>query len=302
MSIRKTKIEESVVERFLKKHFDPAASDVMQLSGGEMSCPFAFKVKEKEFVIRIDALDNYSFNKDAYAWKHFAKQVPVPEMFAVGKFDTNHYYAITGNAKGVMLEKLSVEDTKAIVPSIITTLENIHAIDISHTKGYCYWNADGKASYKSWKENLIIETEIMYEKLKRTNVPFIEKDLFERLYEKINKLIEYCPEERFLIHADYGFSNVLVDEKGVTAVLDWGESRYGDFVYDIAWLIMWEGRFDYFSIFNEYYLKQKKQIPNFSERIFCYKLMIIHGSFKFWIESKQFDHVKWLQEVVRPLL
>jgi aminoglycoside phosphotransferase (APT) family kinase protein len=34
--------------------------------------------------------------------------------------------------------------------------------------------------------------------------------------------------------------NILVDATRVTAVLDWGSSIYGDFLFDLAWLTVWQ--------------------------------------------------------------
>ena len=42
-----------------------------------------------------------------------------------------------------------------------------------------------------------------------------------------------------MIHGDLLNRNVLVSCGRITAVLDWGSSLYGDFLYDIAWLEFW---------------------------------------------------------------
>jgi thiamine kinase-like enzyme len=39
-----------------------------------------------------------------------------------------------------------------------------------------------------------------------------------------------------LVHSDLLHYNVLVAADRVTAVLDWGSSLYGDFLFDLAWL------------------------------------------------------------------
>ena len=44
---------------------------------------------------------------------------------------------------------------------------------------------------------------------------------------------------RHLVHADLLHGNVLVAGDRITAVLDWGCSLYGDFLYDVAWMTFW---------------------------------------------------------------
>ena len=42
------------------------------------------------------------------------------------------------------------------------------------------------------------------------------------------------------MHSDLLNYNVLVADGRVTAVLDWGSSLYGDFLFDLAWLTFWQ--------------------------------------------------------------
>jgi hygromycin-B 4-O-kinase len=44
---------------------------------------------------------------------------------------------------------------------------------------------------------------------------------------------------RCLIHGDLVNRNVLVDQDRISAVFDWGCSRYGDHLYDLAWFEFW---------------------------------------------------------------
>jgi hygromycin-B 4-O-kinase len=57
----------------------------------------------------------------------------------------------------------------------------------------------------------------------------------------------------------------------LTAVVDWLDAKYGDFVYDIATL-------DYFSPilgvrerFQEYYQERQVVVPAYEERLLCYQ-------------------------------
>lgn len=73
---------------------------------------------------------------------------------------------------------------------------------------------------------------------------------------------------------------LLSDGQKITGVLDWAESRLGDFVYDIAYLEFWSKHISYKQLWQEW-LRGKKlnlHLSNFEERIQCYMLHIGLGS------------------------
>jgi aminoglycoside phosphotransferase (APT) family kinase protein len=47
------------------------------------------------------------------------------------------------------------------------------------------------------------------------------------------------PDDRHIIHGDLVNHNVLVQGSRITAVIDWGNALYGDWLYDAASLIFW---------------------------------------------------------------
>lgn len=302
MSNRKTHIESTKVRDFLKENISPTISNLKTLEGGEMSCPFSFTADGVEYVMRIDS-HNRSYQKDAYAWKHFAsKELPIPEMVRLGIFDDKHYFAITKKAEGNILNLLNKEETLKIIPSLIITIEAIHAIDVSQTEGYGYWDSEGKATYNTWKEYLLSINENIEEWKKKNSRKYFDQAIMERIYNAMLPLVAYISEEKHLLHGDYGFSNVVTDGEKVTAVLDWGEGRFGDFVFDIAWLDLWQDAISYEKLFKKYYESVKKPIPHFSERIRCYKLHLLYGSLKFIIESDQEDQYREIENKLHSLL
>lgn len=54
--------------------------------------------------------------------------------------------------------------------------------------------------------------------------------------------------ERTLVHGDVGFDNLLADEGGISAVLDWANAMYGDPLYDLAWLSFWPSPVDWLQV------------------------------------------------------
>ncbi len=96
---------------------------------------------------------------------------------------------------------------------------------------------------------------------------FLDRQYFDDILARMNYLLKYCPEERYLVHADFGFGNVLAHEGKITAVLDWTEARYGDFLFDVAWLDLGVPEMDFISCFRNYYASMECNVPYFEERI-----------------------------------
>ena len=78
---------------------------------------------------------------------------------------------------------------------------------------------------------------------------------------KCSDCLAYLPTERYLIHGDYGFNNVLADEGRVTAVLDWANAKFGDFLFDVAYLTN-AGQANYITEFEHYYHTQNSRHPS----------------------------------------
>jgi aminoglycoside phosphotransferase (APT) family kinase protein len=59
--------------------------------------------------------------------------------------------------------------------------------------------------------------------------------------ERIDTLLDACPERRDLVHGDLLHGNVLVspDAERIEAVFSWKCSVRGDFLYDTAWCSFW---------------------------------------------------------------
>ncbi len=283
MSTVKTKIDADLVLSFLKENFDALITHIEFISGGESSQAFSFQTEKGSFVIRINGSKG-SFEKDEYAFKHFASEIiPIPEIIRIGQLDEKYFFAISAKAEGKIIWELSEEEYQRIFPEFMAILDEIHKIDVSKYTGYGKWNLIGVAKSASWKENILSVNEYPV-KGDLFETSFLEKDVWKKIYAEIEKLVPFCPEERWLVHGDYGHNNVISDGKRITGVLDWAESIYGDFVYDIAWLTFWNSK-ERAEQIRDYY--SQRGIQNFTERLLCYELLIGLGSLSFYAYSQQ---------------
>jgi aminoglycoside phosphotransferase (APT) family kinase protein len=52
----------------------------------------------------------------------------------------------------------------------------------------------------------------------------------------MDELLLCCTTQKHLVHGDFGFHNTISDGQAITGVLDWADSRLGDFLYDVVTL------------------------------------------------------------------
>lgn len=305
MSTVKTKVDQKLVLSFLESYFNGPISELTYIDGGEGSQAFSFCANDAEYIIRVNTR-NYSFLKDLYASKNFrSEKIPVPRIVEIGMIDDKYYYAISEKAPGRRLDKLSQEEQAVILPKLFETIEIIHSIDVSNAKGYGEWNAKGQAPYKSWNEFVTsIEGRVTgkHDGPNLFETTILEKEVWERVYAEITTLLPFCSEDRTLLHGDCGFDNVLSDGSRITGVIDWGESMYGDFLYDYAWLSYWSNDRARGKTLKEYYFRKNINHTNFDERMRCYELHIGLGALGFYAFSEQKDKYEWNKERLLKLL
>lgn len=303
MSTIKTKIKSEKVIEFLHQNFDENITSIYFLKGGEQSQAFSFNSNSRDLVIRINN-QTYSFEKDKYAYNHFNNpDLPIPEIFEMGKFDENYFYAISEFAEGKTLDTLDKDAKTKLLPQIISIHDAIHKIKIEDYKKFGDWDSEGDAKFDSWKGFIIGKKDNVYknwEKLYKET--FLERKVVEKVTEKIRQLTKYVPEERYLVHGDYGGNNMTSDGEKITGVLYWGESKYGDTLYDIAWMDFFDEDLSYKEIFYNHYKDEGFNIENFNERMICYKLHLGLGAIGFFALSGQKESYEWAKNKLLKLL
>lgn len=300
----KTVVNKEIVLTFLNKFFNKNISSIEFIHGGEQSQGFFFSVGNEEFVIRINK-EFEPFEKDAYAYKHFSSnKLPIPEVIGLGKFNETYFYAITKRVNGSIVHDLSDEQFVHILPDLVDVLDAIHTRDISDTINFGSMNTKGKAYFPSWKGFILsVNDENWFHWKKVFEETFFEKEVFDNAYEKLKKLVAYCPEERFLLHGDFGGDNVISDGEKVTGVIDWGEAKYGDFLFDVAWMDFWnKQKIDVKKIFFNHYKEKNITIVNFDERVTSYQIWAALQSLYFYAISDQYEKYIWTRDRLGNIL
>ena len=302
MSTLKTKIDNEIVLNFLKSNFAPDIQSLTAVEEGETSQAFSFSLKGDEFVIRVHS-KKHGFEKDQYAHDHFnSRSIPIPKTFQIGQLSDKFYYSITQKAEGKTIDHFEKDEIRKFIPELINVLDSIHSFDIGNTQ-FGDWETDGKAPETSWKNYLLKLMEQFgdYENKTFENA-LLEPVVVQKILARYKQLVHFCPNIRYLVHGDYGFNNLLSDGKKITGVIDWELSKYGDFLYDVAWLSFWETSINYADIFWKHYQENNFPVSNFQERILCYKLHFGVGALSFFSDSEQEKSYKWTKKRLLRLL
>jgi hygromycin-B 4-O-kinase len=306
MSHTKPTIEQETILTLLNKQFGKAISSLEPIQTGHMSRSYSFTADGKDYILRFNP-SSESFEKDAYAYNHYAStSIPIPRIVTIGRVE-KLAYAISERLPGTMLNFMSDAEYRKVIPSILEVLDAIHHVDVSNQPHYGYVNAKGIGQSASWRQRIVS----IYEENPEDfyghwhtlfQNSFLERSVFDSVYQKMLGLLDYCPEERYLLHGDYGFDNVLAHEGKITAVLDWALSQYGDFLYDTAYLHYFSYQYGFLELFREFYANKNRSIPFYDERMMCYTCFIGLNAMKFFAMAQLQQEYTWARERILSLL
>jgi hygromycin-B 4-O-kinase len=295
-----TKTDRSEAHRdFLRERFGPSAQ-IEVMRPGEWSVVYSVRTTEADVVVRFGAYDE-DFEKDAYAARYSSPALPIPPILAWGPA-LDGFYAIAPRMPGEHIDGLDETRMRRVLPSLFAAQDAMRAIELPAGSGYGGWRANGRTSHPSWRDWLVG----FFNGPATRGAPTwreLLQDLpnvvaaFEEGYARLLEMVERCPEERTLFHDDLINRNVLVDGDQITAVLDWGSSKYGDFLYDIANLVFYRPWFpawrniDFAGEARAHYGAIGLAVPNFAERISCYCLRIALDGVAYSAFRKRWDEV-----------
>jgi hygromycin-B 4-O-kinase len=271
-------ITPAIVINFLQSGFNPGISEVALIGAGMFSQAFSFDFDGQQFVIRLNSHPE-DFLKDAFAYEHFASsKLPIPKMIRFGRFDDIHYFAITECCQGMTLNDLEAGAIEQTLPSLFDTLHTIHTLDSSNYSGWGLTDACGNGGFASWQDYLLsfYNQKFPFTWKQLFSETFMEQELYEKALVVIQNNLQFCSTQKYWVHGDFGFDNVMSDRQRITGVLDWAESLLGDYVYDIAYLEFWSENICYKQRWLQW-LRNRQinlSLDHFEERLRCYILHI----------------------------
>jgi hygromycin-B 4-O-kinase len=303
MSSAQPQLEPAAVLALLQEHMPAPIERLEAVTGGQIARTFSFASGGQEYIVRFNTTHmGANFAKEAYIYDHFASPLlPIAPVMHVGHFQ-DLIYAISRKLPGRPLTTLSRDEHVALLPALMRTLDAIHACDIGDQPGWGTFGDDGAGLFTGWRASLALinqeepEWDFFGKWHTLFDTTFLERAVFDRIYSRMTDLLPFCPEDRSLVHGNFGFGNVLAQDGRITGVLDWIDAKYGDFVYDIAWLDFWAPDFDVPARFAAHYASAGTNVPHYDERVLCYTCYIGLDALRFFAKTTQEDAYRWTRE------
>jgi len=299
----KTEYTPEDVRQFLQttEHANP--DSIEQLAEGHISQALGFEtLNGNKFVIRI-APHRKDFQADKYAGDTFGHTLLVPKVIDIGEFGENAFYCISERATGIPSNILSQAEINMALPDIHQVFARIFQTDISTTSGYGEIDTKtGNAESNSWRTNLSGAIEgISVESYKESaRYVGIDPALIDSLIEQFHRNLPYASETRRLFHGDLGFDNLLIDNGKVSAVIDWAQMGYGDWMRDFARLNFWrQGRY---GDTEEFAKKYDLEAEHIKERTALYYAVNALLTIDFSYQHKNNTTSEWLRDHVAKKL
>jgi hygromycin-B 4-O-kinase len=286
-------VDHSQVFTLLSQHFLDPITALTPIEGGQVARTFAFRAGNQDYIVRFhkDNMLTSNFPKETYVHQKLAATgIPLPPLVQVGRLGDLHF-AISQKMPGKMLEQHTPQEVEQLLPQLMELLDALHQVDVSDTEGYGVFNYLGKGMSSSWQGFLL---RVAQEEDERDYFgkwhhlfadTFLERELFEDIYQRMKHLLQYCPAERCLLHGNYSLRNLLAQDGKITAVLDWVDAKYGDFVYDLASLDFWCCWLHVSEHFQQYSQHRHREVPFYAERLLCYQCYLALDGLRFFAAS-----------------
>ena len=277
------------------------------LTGGYVARTFRVDLADRSVVIRLLHGVPDPFAADVAIGSLVAGTgIPVPDLLGQGERDGWHY-VISAFAPGQNADRLPPDRASALLPVLVGTMNAIHRVDVAGTSGYGWIGPGGAGRSASWLEHIATTfddaTPGYWQGWRDELAPSrLDWDRFAMLHDAMLLLLDRCPKGRWLVHGDYGFGNVLVHERRITAVIDWSNARFGDFMWDIAWLRFWTTAGELTEPLRRLARPGGAAIPAFDERLACYQLVIGMDALRVFARQDSAEAYEWATRRVLDVL
>ena len=300
----KPQIAEVEVLALLRERFAAPIDDLAVVSGGQIAQTYGFSAGGAHYILRFTQHMGANLDKEVLIQRLLAATpVPVAPILYVGRRGDLHY-AISRRMPGAPLTESPPNTYEEVFPALLQTLDDIHAVDVSATSGFGIFGDNGVGFFPSWRASLafIREEEPEWDFYGKWHTlfetTFLERDVWDAIYARMMELLAVCPEERSLVHGNYGFGNVLAVDMRITAVLDWLDAKYGDFLFDVAWLDFWSTELNVHRRFATHYAERSIAVPHYAERILCYQCYIALDGMRFFAKRQHEEPYRWVRDVI----
>lgn len=268
-------------QEFVSARYGSRATALVELGAGAWSRAYSFALDGRDSVVRFGSYGE-DFYKDKVMGERSSPELPIPKVVDIGETDSG-FFVVAERGRGEFLDQLDGDNMKSVLPSVFRALDAMRDLDISQTSGYGHWNPDGTGAHENWADALLdVSIEHPRSQGWRTALEASPDgaEVFDIGFEKLKSLVKDLPNERSIVHNDLLNRNALVKDGKLSAVFDWGNSLYGDHLYDAALLLYWCSWFPKWSSvdiredLNDYWMSHGGLPQDVDVRLLTYQLHI----------------------------
>ena len=266
-----------------------------EIGDGQISRTYSLDIGGRPYVLQFTErnMSQGCLNELFYGESLRQMEIPVRSVLHEGDFAGLHF-TLAAKVHGRGLSQLSMGEFMAVLPSVMDILLRIASVDISGTTGFGWLGLDGNGRFESWREHLCQvrdEEPGQFYGLWHTlfDSTFLDKKVFDHYYTKMESLIDLTPSRRELVHGGLCGGNVLVNGGQVTAVLDWQDARYGDHVFDLAYMLYWLDRSVQeacMNVYEESLRKLGRSEAGLRDRVRCYQYYTSVDALRFTAKTR----------------
>ena len=195
---------------------------------------------DQQYILRVNPNPS-GFQKDRWCFQQFhSEELPIPEILEIGSFSFHYAYCLSRRLPGITLEDSAIPTLQQLTPYVSQVWKVIHQSLLPSSEGFGPFNECGHATFSSWQsflQSTIRGEDQQWDHLFASNL--LDATALQPVMHSYLRLTGHCPEERKLVHGDFGSNNVLTDGKKITGVLDWDCALYGDPLFDVAGSFFW---------------------------------------------------------------
>jgi len=243
------------------------------IAEGMESRVLTFVWEDQEYILRVNP-NQSGFQKDRWCFQQFhSEELPIPEILEIGSFSPHYAYSISHRLSGITLEDSAIPTLQQLSPHVSQVWRVISQAPLPSSEGFGPFNERGHATFSSWQsflQSTISGKDQQWDHLFTSNL--LDATALQPVMQSYLQLTEHCPEERKLVHGDFGSNNVLTDGQKITGVLDWDCALYGDPLFDVAGSFFWSPWLDCMRIQSEFFQQTLQNEANFAGRLHCYQL------------------------------
>ena len=215
--------------------------------------------------------------------------VPLREVVGDGEHE-GLKWTVTRKASGRSMASLGPAEYRAALPSAFDTLAAIASVDVSDSIGFGWFGFTGNGSHDTWGEHLGFvadeEPGMFFGNWHDLfDTTFLEADRFKHYLSRMMDMLRGLSTPRQLVHGGFGYDNVLIENGRVSAVLDWQDARFGDSLFDLAYMDFWPSGLDLAAMFEGHCSDRGIHFEDYQDRVTCYKYYIGLDSMRFFAKT-----------------